>query len=118
VPTQGADGRIGQQAVQLALGSAQVANGLRKSERVSDPPDYERTSDDVLLVPRKHLRVAGLVHAPAQIEPGGLIDGPGEFPVQARLRGGPQRTSEASDKSSLPFPDDHGSRVENDGRER
>ena len=61
------------------------ADGLREGERVSDPPDDERARDDVFLVAREHLGLAGLVHAPPHVEQGRLIDGPGQLPVQARL---------------------------------
>src|SRR5258707_388938 len=55
VSAQDADGRVGEQAIQLASGGALTTQGLGESERVADPPDHEGASDDIFLVSGKHL---------------------------------------------------------------
>ena len=102
----------------LAFGAALAADGLGEGERVADPPDHERARDDVLLVAREHLGLAGLVDAPPHVEQRAPDRWAREASSAGRLGGGAQGTAEARDQHRLPLPHDHRRRAENDSGKR
>ena len=103
----------------LASAPPSLADRLREGQRIADPPDDERARDDVLLVARQHLGVAGLVDATPHVEPDApdrsarAASSAGRAAVAARS-GRPKRVIE----HGLALAHDDRGRVEDDGAER